>query len=135
MNALFFSADSGGVSGSSLHFALLQPGSADSPAISNAQIFVTADFVWGGGEAHHQEHRYFIGYVLKSFPDLDRPYYFLDDRYMTVRKYDLERADILAAEKPEIIARLRRVKAAAHNNPATQPPPGYVPIVNIPPAP
>jgi hypothetical protein len=39
-------------------------------------------------------------------------YYYLEDQYMTVRKYDLDaNADILAAEKQEITARLKRVKA------------------------
>jgi hypothetical protein len=38
--------------------------------------------------------------------------YYLEDRYMTVRKYDLDNnAGILGSEKPEILARLRRVKA------------------------
>jgi hypothetical protein len=31
---------------------------------------------------------------------------------MTIRKYDEEHAAILAAEKPEILSRLRRVKSA-----------------------
>jgi hypothetical protein len=31
---------------------------------------------------------------------------------MTVRHYDLESQDVLAAEKPEILARLRRIKSA-----------------------
>jgi len=37
--------------------------------------------------------------------------YYLEDRYMTVRKYALEKADVLASEKQEILARLRRRKA------------------------
>ena len=39
--------------------------------------------------------------------------YFLTDRYMTVRTYDLDAgADVLTAEKAEILARLLRAKAA-----------------------
>lgn len=38
--------------------------------------------------------------------------YYLEDRYMTAHKYDAN-ADILASEKQEIIARLRRLKAEA----------------------
>src|SRR5689334_2151803 len=88
---LFFSAASGGVSGWSIHFAVLRSGkgaslenllpSADvsnqnqhafwnEPGISDAQIFLTADAVWGSGEGHYDDHRYKIAvYVLKT---LDR---------------------------------------------------------------
>ena len=67
--AILFSAESYGVSGWQIHFALLRPGKGQEledmfssdisvsnqsqhafwqePAISDAQIFVTADFVWG----------------------------------------------------------------------------------------
>jgi hypothetical protein len=39
-------------------------------------------------------------------------YYWLDDQYLTVRKYDLEEnTDILTSEKQEILARLARAKA------------------------
>ena len=42
---------------------------------------------------------------------LDNLYYYLEDRYMTVRKYNPEaNENILTTEKPEILARLRRVK-------------------------
>ena len=111
MPALFFSAESGGTSGFGIHFALLRPGTGKSlqdlffsdmsvsnqsehafwndSTISDTPIFLTADFVWGSDETHYVEHR-----------------------YMTVRKYDLDaNADILASEKPEILARLARVKA------------------------
>jgi hypothetical protein len=45
---------------------------------------------------------------------LDDSYYYLEDRYMTVRKYDLERhADVLASERQEILARLRRLQVDA----------------------
>ena len=132
---LFFSAASGGVSGFTIHFSLLRPGpgkdlddlfSSDAsvsnqsqhafwndPAISDAQIFVTADYIWGPDESHYSQHRYIISaYVLKpSSLLLGRRSYYLEDRYMTAHKYDLEaNADVLAAEKPEIISRLRRLK-------------------------
>jgi hypothetical protein len=43
---------------------------------------------------------------------LDGPYYDLEDRYMTVRKYDSGGdSDILNSEKQEILVRLRRVTA------------------------
>jgi hypothetical protein len=76
---------------------------------------VTADYVFGPDEGHYGEHRYIISaYVLKPSFLLDGLYYFLDDRYMTARKYDLEsNVDILSSEKQEILARLRRVKTAA----------------------
>jgi hypothetical protein len=40
---------------------------------------------------------------------MDLQYYYLEDRYMTVRKYG-EGSKILNSERPETIARLRRVK-------------------------
>ena len=44
--------------------------------------------------------------------------YFVQDRYMTIRKYDLDvNADILQSEKPEILARLKRIKAASEQQP------------------
>ncbi len=129
--AIFFSAASGGVSGFSIHFALLRPGETKNledsldisvsnqsqyafwnyPTISSAPIFVTADFVWGPEESHYVEHRYIIStYLFGLSREIDR--YYLQDRYMTVNKYDLHaRADILASEKQEILTRLRRVKA------------------------
>ncbi len=54
-------------------------------------------------------------YALRSSRLLDRSYYYLEDQYMTAVKYDLDGhpgLDILAAEKQEILARLRRAKAA-----------------------
>jgi hypothetical protein len=137
MPALLFSAATGGVSGWTIHFALLRPGTGKDledlfiedmsvsnqsrhafwhdSAISDAQIFVTADYVWGPDESHYSEHRYIISaYVLKPSSILDDSYYYLEDRYMTVQKYDLEgKADVLASEKQEILARLRKVKAGA----------------------
>jgi hypothetical protein len=134
MPALFFSAASGGVSGFLIHFALLRPGKGKGlqdlftddmsvsdqsqyafwrePAVSDAPIFVTADYVWGPDESHHSEHRYIISaYVFQSSTLLDGRFYYIEDRYMTIRKYDVEaNADILAFEKQEILARLRRLK-------------------------
>ena len=81
-------------------------------AISDAQIFVTADYVWGPDECHLCEHRYIISaYVRRSSFDDDDLYYYLEDRYMTVHKYFVDaNASILTAEKQEILARLRRLK-------------------------
>lgn len=132
--ALLFSAESGGVSGWAVHYALLRPGTgkdleelliADASvsnqsqqafwndlSISDAQIFLTAEYAWGSDEAHYDEHRYVVSaYVMKRTSIVDDPTYYLEDRYMTVRKYDLENADILVSEKQEILARLARVKA------------------------
>jgi hypothetical protein len=140
MSALLFSAASGGVSGFEIHFALLQHGTGNTledlflsgisvssqgqhafwsdSTISDAQIFVTAEYVWGPDESHYSEHRYIISaYILKPSSLLDDLYFYLEDRYMTVRKYDLERTDILASEKQEIFARLRRVKARLGSRP------------------
>ncbi|HLX42985.1 MAG TPA: hypothetical protein VKR43_06100 [Bryobacteraceae bacterium] len=133
--ALLFSAASGGVTGWGIHFALLRPGTGKDLQdffgsdmtvsdqsqhafwrdllISDAQIFVTADYVWGPDEAHSGEHRYIISaYVNVHRPPslVDDLYYYLEDRYMTARKYDLDaKADVLASEKSEILARLRRL--------------------------
>jgi hypothetical protein len=129
--ALFFSAESTGGSGWQIHFALLRPGTGGDlldllnekasnqsqhafwtdSTISDAAIFVTANFVWGPDEAHYDKHRYIISAFVRQPSIIGDPYY-LADQYMTVRKYDLDKDDILASEKPEILARLRRVKAA-----------------------
>ena len=135
--AILFSTASRGVSGFRMHFALLRPGEGkdlddlfvsdrtvsdqsqysfwSDPAVSDAQIFVTADYVWGPDEAHHGEHRYMISaYARKYSFDLNRFGYYLEDRYMTTRKYDVEgNADILASERQELLARLRRLREAA----------------------
>jgi hypothetical protein len=141
MPALLFSAESGGVSGFSIHFALLHPGPGKElqdlflsdisisnqsehefwnlPAISDAPIFATADYVTGPDEAHYSEHRYIVStYVRRPSSPLDGLYYYLEDQYMTTRKY-LENAHILSSEKPEIIARLKRVKAENQRHPRT----------------
>jgi hypothetical protein len=136
-SALLFSAASGGVSQIVIHFALLRPGKGNEfenlfpsdlsvtnqsehawwmdATISSAKMFVTADYVWGPGECHYCDHRYMISaYVLRSQKPLlanDNWEYALEDRYMTVRKYRSdENSKILQHEKPEIIARLKRVK-------------------------
>jgi len=78
---------------------------------------VTAtSFVRGPDEAHYDPHRYLVSaYVLKP-----SSHYYLEDRYMTVRKFDLEsKVDFLASEKQEILARLRRAKAATEPRPRT----------------
>ena len=133
ITALLFSAESGGVSGWEIHFALLHPGTAKSlenlfpinlavsnqsqhafwndSTISDAPIFLAADFVWGPDESHYVEHRYTISaYVRRTSSMVDDLYYYLEDRYMTVQKYEAN-ADILTSEKQEILARLARVKA------------------------
>ena len=74
---------------------------------------MTADYVWGPDEAHTGLHRFLISAYVRNDPSFnDEPYYFLEDRYMTVHRYDTdEKADVLEAEKQEIRARLRRAKA------------------------
>ncbi len=131
--ALLFSASSGGVSGYTTHLSLLHPGTGKGledlfpsnisisnqsehefwtlPALSDAPIFATADYVQGPDESHISEHRYIVStYARRSSSLLDGLFYYLEDQYMTTRKYG-EGAHILSTEKPEILARLRRVKA------------------------
>ncbi len=132
--ALFFSAASGGVSGLVIHFALLRPGTGNllqnlfrsDPSVSNqsqtafwtdagisdAPFFVTADYIWGPDQAHSSPHRFLISaYVQRHSIDLEGDYFYLQDRYMTVRAYDWDAdEDILGGEKPEILARLLRIK-------------------------
>jgi hypothetical protein len=133
LSALFFSAKSGGVSGWEFHFALLRPGEGKNlenlfasdttvsnqsehafwqdAAISEASIFVTADYVLGPDESHYSEHRYIISAYAWRFSSLTVDFsYYLEDRYMTAHKYDWER-DILNSERQEILARLKRLKA------------------------
>lgn len=129
--AMLFSAQAGGVSGWSIHFALLQPGDGeklenlfrpqievsnqsehaiwDVLPISRAKIFVTADYIWGPGEGHYATHRYIVSSYVRFPPNEldDRSVYHLADQYMTARKYDPEKSPaILTAEKPEVLARL-----------------------------
>lgn len=133
--ALLFSAATAVVNGFQTHFALLRPGLGEDledlflpvdaslsdrdqhafwtePQISGAKVFVTAEDYWDiGNETRDVPHRYIISsYTLAAdfgFGDL---HYRLGDRYMTVRRYDVDKDDILAAEKQEILARLARVK-------------------------
>jgi hypothetical protein len=131
--ALLFSADSGGVSGIMIHFALLHPGTGATlenifpdisvsnqgehefwnlPELSDAPIFATADFIWGPDESHYSEHRYIVStYTRQRSSLLKGLFYYLEDQYMTTRKYDFEKGHTLSSERPEILARLRRVKA------------------------
>ena len=130
MPALFFSTETYGVSGWQIHFALLRPSIGKDledifrsdtsvpnqsqhafwtePAISDAQLFVTAEYVWGPDEGHYGEHRYIISvYVEQPSSYADTLGYYLQDRYMTTRKYDLDaNADVLVSEKQEILTRL-----------------------------
>jgi hypothetical protein len=135
LSALHFSADGGGVSGIPVFHALLRLGQGKDldnlfrsglslseqsqhvfwkvPSISDAQIFVTAEYVWGSNESHYGLHRYIIStYVLKHSSEFDLDSYHMQDQFMTVRSYDVAEQDILTAEKGEITARLKRVKAA-----------------------
>jgi hypothetical protein len=134
LEALLFSAATGGVSDFGIHFALLTRGAGrelqdlfystieasnqsrhalwNEPSISSSQIFVLADYVWDPAESSHGPHRYMISaYVRKPAPAFDVAHYYLEDRYMTARKYDpAAKTDILASEKQEILARLMRLK-------------------------
>lgn len=146
-SALLFSAEAyAGGSGSTIYFSLLRPGENDrvddfllsglrlsnqsqhalwtDASLSDAPIFVAADFIWGPNESHYQDHRYMIStHALRMVDDgvYKSSAYYLEDQYMTVRKYDLagDKVDILAAEKPEILARLKRVKAEAERQART----------------
>jgi hypothetical protein len=134
IEALFFTAAGGGVSGFPIYFALLRPGDGKElenllppeltrsvqgqhvfwshPTISDAQLFVVATAVWGVNESHQGVHRFIISaYVLKDSEFGER--YYLEDEYLTARTYAYWEDDILAAEKAEILARLLRAKAAA----------------------
>jgi hypothetical protein len=135
--ALFFSAASGGVSGFAIHFALLRLGTEkdlsdlfpyitisnqsqhafwNEPSISASPIFLTADIAPGSDQAHYGEHRYVVSAYTRTSPPYEDDIFLLEDQFMTIRKYDpFANADILASEKPEILARLRRVKAAAQS--------------------
>jgi hypothetical protein len=131
--ALFFSASTRGGSGYLIHFALLRPGTGKDledlfwsdpsvssqsdhafwkdETISDAPIFLTAEYIWGPSEGHVDDHRYIVSAYVWSFSSLIvNQGYFLQDRYMTARRYTV--ADkILDGEKPDILARLRRLKA------------------------
>lgn len=85
------------------------------PAISDAPVFVTADFVWGPDESHYSGHRYMVSaYTLRSAMVPLDPTYNLEDRYMTARMYGFEESgEVLATERQEILGRLKRVKTEA----------------------
>jgi len=132
--AILSSVASWGASGWQIAFALLRPGAGKNldnyfpsdlsvsnqsqhafwsdSEISDGPIFLTADYIWGPGEAHYELHRFIISAYIpwpSTYIDDQRRYY-LEDRYMTVAKYDLEKgARVLDAEKREILARLRRL--------------------------
>ncbi len=134
LEALFFSANTEAATDYGIHFAILTKGSGrelqdlffstieasnqsrhalwTEPSISDSLIFVIADYVWGPAESPHDPHRYMISaYVRKPAPAFDTAHYYLQDRYMTERKYDpASKTDILATEKPELLARLKRIK-------------------------
>ncbi|HVO99410.1 MAG TPA: hypothetical protein VMT15_15165 [Bryobacteraceae bacterium] len=142
---LFFEAASGGVSGWSIHLALLQfcdrknfPGCKidelknllpyefeisnqsqhdfwELPEISDSKIFLTASYVWGPREAHYTDHRYIVSVYARRPDYFDELSYYLVDQYMTVRSYGYNNGDlddVLGAEKQEILARLKKVKAS-----------------------
>jgi hypothetical protein len=136
--AILFSAHTLGVSGWTVKFALLRPGENekldnlflsdvsvsnqsqhafwDETTVSTSKIFLTADFTWGPDESHYSAHPYMISAYRRKEPLFagDDDSYYLQDRYMTARKYDFDsnpKLDILASEKQEIIARLKRAKA------------------------
>ena len=129
--SLLFSVETHGTSGFGIHVALLRPSTGNEglnqlltlelsnlsqrafwteSSISDSKIFVTAEWVSGPDEAHYDEHRYIISAYLYIYTSLLRQRnYYLEDRYMTVRKYDFDTSDILGAERDEIISRLKRV--------------------------
>lgn len=141
---LLFSVETGGISGWGIHFALLRFGMgkdledmfpditvsnqsqhafwADAP-IYDAQIFVTAEYAQGPDDGHYGEHRYIISvYVRRASTMMPNDIrYFLEDQYMTTRKYDLEaKADVLTSERQEILSRLRRLSAERKIRPQRQ---------------
>ncbi len=134
--AIFFSVVSGGVSGRMVHLALLHPGSDaelddwffgdasvsssgqyefwTEPVLSSAPMLVTADYVTGPEECRSCPHRYLVSaYLLQQSYSFPEGRYYLQDCYMTRRQYDrwAPGQDILAAEKTEILARLKKVAA------------------------
>jgi hypothetical protein len=141
MPAIFFAAAGGGTSGWRVHVALLHPNagkdledlfSSDTEVsnqsqrafwsdltISNALIFVTADFVWGPDEAHYDNHRYIVSaYVYKHKALTNNASYFLEDRYMTAKKYNSDGGDdVLASEKQETLSRLKRLVSKTRAQP------------------
>jgi hypothetical protein len=86
------------------------------PTVSPYALIVTADYVWGGGEAHFTPHRYRIStYAMGAMAGGSEPVrYFLQDEYLTSSKHaPPDRPDstaILDGERAEVLARLRRQK-------------------------
>jgi hypothetical protein len=140
-SALLFSAESGGVSGFMVHYALLLPGTGPeledlffqnlsvseqsqsrfigAPAISKAPIFVTADYIMAPDESHHGPHRYISSaYVSRYSREMQRLYYTLEDQYMTILRYDtFSTRGIIASEEKELLARLERVTSKQSKRP------------------
>jgi|SRR5579871_633612 len=115
--ALFFEAESGGVSGFALHFALLEFCNRDQsrgcgvdelrnllpselevsnqsqnawwdlPELSDSKAFLTADGVWGPRESHYGDHRFIVSAYVRRPDDFDELTYYLVDQFMTVRFY------------------------------------------------
>jgi len=134
-SAILFSAVSGGVSQSMIHFALLRPSSGpeledlftsnasvtnqsqhrfiNDAKTSKASIFVTADYIFGMYESRTGLHRFILStYRYRYSGELERSAYWLEDRFMTVRRYDIDaNADVITSEKSEILRRLALVKA------------------------
>jgi hypothetical protein len=73
-------------------------------AVSDALIFVTADFVWASDECHFCAHRYTIGtYAYNA----QTGRYILRDQYTTASKYAAP-SSVLKAEKPQILLHLQK---------------------------
>jgi len=90
------------------------------PSISGSPILLTANFVWNPSASHFEEHRFIVSaYVIAADPSENESFfYYLADRYMTFDKYEVtidddgsHKTGLFVAEKPEILARLKRVKA------------------------
>lgn len=88
----------------------------DLSEISDSKVFLTADFVWGPREAHYSDHRFIVSVYVRRPDDFNELTYYLADQFMTVRLYghknDGEIDDVLGAERQEILARLKKVKAS-----------------------
>lgn len=115
--AMFLEVESGGVSGWSLHFAVLKfcdqkqvPGCPfnklwnylpDGVSVSNqsrhawwevsefsdAKIFLTAESVWGPGETKNSAHRCNVSIYALRSIEENESRYYLVDRFMTARSY------------------------------------------------
>ncbi len=130
--AILFTVASGGVSSVNIAIALLVPGKGASledlflgqvslsnqsdlafwseRSISDALIFVTAEYVLGRSESHYGDHRYMISaYLFMPSSDFIPADYYRQDRYLTTRAYPSE-FKVLDGERAEILARLGRLK-------------------------